>query len=74
METPLGSKRKFTVALYEAIGSMLFMYCILVSTADALAIAMSLFSMIVVLGSVSGGHFNPAVTIGVYIAKKEHYR
>lgn len=67
METKLGSNRKFTVALYEAIGTALFTYCIIVSTADAVAAALSLFAMIVIFGKVTGGHFNPAVTMGVLV-------
>lgn len=68
METKLGSNRKCTVMLYEALGTALFTYCLLVSTADAIAAAFSLFSMLIIFGSVSGGHFNPAVTVGVYIS------
>ena len=67
METKLGHKRKFVVTLYEGIGTALFTYCILVSTADALAAAFALFSMILIFGSVTGGHFNPAVTLGVLV-------
>ena len=68
METKLGNKRKFTVAIYEALGTLLFTYCILASTADAITTACALFSMVVIFGSVTGGHFNPAVTVGVYLA------
>jgi len=67
METKLGHKRKFTVTLYEALGTALFTYCILVSTADAIAASCALFAMIVLFGSVTGGHFNPAVTLGVLV-------
>ena len=55
------------MGIYEAFGTALFTYCILVSTANALAAAFSLFAMILIFGSVTGGHFNPAVTIGVLI-------
>jgi len=67
METKLGHKRKFIVTLYEAVGTALFTYCILVSTADAIAAACGLFAMIVIFGDVTGGHFNPAVTLGVLV-------
>jgi len=67
METKLGHDRKFLVAIYEAAGTALFTYCILVSTADAVAAALSLFAMIIIFGDVTGGHFNPAVTLGVLV-------
>lgn len=67
METKLGHNRKFVVTIYEAIGTALFTYCILVSTGDAIAGALALFAMIVIFGDVTGGHFNPAVTLGVLV-------
>ncbi len=67
METKLGHKRMFTVGIYECFGTALFTYCILVSSANAIAASFSLFAMILIFGSITGGHFNPAVTIGVFI-------
>ena len=67
METKLGFDRKFTVLIYEAIGTALYTYCILVSTADSVASVLGLFSVIIIFGDVTGGHFNPAVTLGVMI-------
>ena len=67
MEVPRGHDRKPLVALYELIGTALFVYMIVVSTGDALAVPLALFAMIVIFGGITGGHFNPAVTLGVYI-------
>ncbi len=67
METKLGHKRMCVVGIYEALGTALFTYCIIVSTANPVAAALGLFAMIVIFGSVTGGHFNPAVTIGVFM-------
>ena len=40
---------------------------ILVSTGDALAVPLALFAVVIIFGGITGGHFNPAVTLGVYI-------
>ena len=72
METPKGHDRKFLVCLFEFLGQIFFMYCATVagcSGSDWAGIAgpLALFAVINVFGSVSGGHFNPAVTLGVYV-------
>ena len=55
------------MAVYECIGTAFFIYLILISTGDAIAVPVALFSMIIIFGQVTGGHFNPAVTLGVYV-------
>lgn len=67
MEVQGGSQRKALVASYELIGTAIFVYMILVSTGDALAVPLALFTVIVIFGGITGGHFNPAVTLGVYL-------
>ena len=67
MEVEGGHDRKLLVALYELVGTAIFVYMIIVSTGDAFAVPLALYSMIVVYGGITGGHFNPAVTLGVYI-------
>lgn len=69
MEVPKGSERKMTVCLLELLGTALFVYGILINGADNAGVALSLFASVVLLGGVTGGHFNPAVTIGVYLAE-----
>ena len=68
MEVAGGSERKLLVCLYEAMGTALFVYCVLASVGNAYAVIMGLFASIIIFGGVTGGHFNPAVTLGVFIA------
>ena len=72
MEVKGGHDRKFTVALFEMLGTALFIYGIIM-TGTAATIPFSLFASILIFGAITGGHFNPAVTIGVYIAEGDHY-
>ena len=56
------------VCLYEALGTATLLIAInWTSGANPYAIAITIFAAIVVFGSVSGAHFNPAVTIAVLI-------
>ena len=73
METPRGHDRKGLVCAYEFLGEIFFMYIAIVSGGShsdktwGIAGPLALFSVINIFGGVSGGHFNPAVTLGVYI-------
>ena len=60
------------VASSELVGSALFVYMILVSKGDELAVPLALFAVILIFGGITGGHFNPAVTIGVYIKEGKY--
>ena len=72
METERGHDRKIMVCLFEFLGQIFFMYAATVggcSGSDTWGIGgpLALFAIINVFGSVSGGHFNSAVTLGVYV-------
>lgn len=59
------------------MGQIFFMYIVLVSSvtgSDAWGIAgpLALFVMINIFGSISGGHFNPAVTTGIFIREQKY--
>jgi len=67
MEVPRGNERKPLVAAYEMLGCAIFIYMILVSTGEELVVPLALFICILIFGGITGGHFNPAVTLGVYV-------
>lgn len=71
METTHGNKFKREVCIYECAGTALLVYAVNVSKADPVAICFSLFTAIMIAGPISGGHFNPAVTIGVFISQNK---
>jgi aquaporin Z len=66
MDFDKASKRRWLVCLYECFGTMLFITSIL-CTNNSSSIAFSLFASIIIFGGITGGHFNPAVTTGVFI-------
>ena len=55
--------------LAEFLGTMFFLYVIL-ATGDAVAIGLALMIVIFILGKVSGGNFNPAVSVMMAMAGK----
>lgn len=52
--------------LAEYIGTLFFLFVILF-TGQALPIGLALVIVILILGKFSGGHFNPAVTLMMYV-------
>ena len=77
METPKGHDRKFLVCLYEGLGVMFFTYLVIVSSvtgSDSWGITgpLALFVAINIFGGVSGGHMNPAVTLGIYVREAKY--
>jgi len=69
MEVEGASNYKLTVCLYELLGTAILVFNILVSGGNAIVGPFTVFSVILVLAPVTGAHFNPAVTIGVYISR-----
>ena len=76
MEVPAGKRNKMIVCIYEAIGTGLLVYSINIcgrgppegSPFGKFGISFTLFALILIAGPISGAHFNPAVTLGVYIS------
>ena len=55
--------------LVELIGTFVFL-SVIVKTGDAIPIGLALAAVIFMGGSVSGGHFNPAVSVMMYLHNK----
>jgi glycerol uptake facilitator-like aquaporin len=68
MEVELGKRFKAQLLIREFIGTAALLCAINVSGGNPFAIAGTIFSAIVILaGPLNGGHFNPAVTFGVFV-------
>lgn len=66
METDKGHERMWTVCALEFMGTAMFIFGIM-SQNLVLAIPFCLMAPVVIFGDITGGHFNPAVTLGVFI-------
>tara|TARA_Y100000992_G_C21268857_1_gene495489 strand:- start:1107 stop:1376 length:270 start_codon:yes stop_codon:yes gene_type:complete len=55
--------------LVEFLGTVFFLY-VIIATGDALAIGAALAVAILLGGAISGGHFNPAVSVMMAAAGK----
>ena len=65
MEVQGASKNKVVVCLFEMLGTALLVTALNWTGNDPFAMGAVLFVLYNIFGSVSGGHFNPAVTMGV---------
>ena len=77
METAKGSERKLLVCFNEFMGQIFFMYIVLVgavtgSNTYGISPALALFVVINIFGGISGGHFNPVVTLAVYTREQKY--
>ena len=59
------------VALYELLGTAFIMYAVVVTNGSYSAGISITLAMMVIAWNVSGGHFNPAITVGVYVSEKD---
>ena len=69
MEVSGGKNHKFSVLLVEFLGTAMLIATINFSSVSgelaASAIGILIFTQVVLYGHISGGHFNPAVTVAV---------
>ena len=77
MEVAGGGGNKFFVFLFELLGTAMLLISInWASTSDSIptAVGLTVFVCIQIFGPISGGHFNPAVTLGMLWKEgKEHF-
>jgi len=74
MEKPHGDKFILPVLLTELFGTMFLMLAVNLAGSDDLVASLAFFAIIVCSYEVSGGHLNPAISVGVYIAEKAYVR
>ena len=70
MEIKDGLRRKSLVMTCELLGTALLIYGAIM-TDNIATLPISLFASILVFGAISGGHFNPAYTLAVFIAEED---
>ena len=62
------AKNNLAACMYEMIGTALIMYAFMVEEGKLYPLATTLV-MMMAAWNISGGHFNPAITLSQYIAK-----
>lgn len=67
MEVPGGKNFKASVLMAEFLGTTCLLYAINLSGGNPVAIGITIAAQIFTYGPISGGHFNPAVTAGVFM-------
>lgn len=73
MEIVAAKDNKLIVFVYEALGTGLLLYAINLQNGELFGqfgIAFMLFALLLIGGPITGAHYNPAVTLGVYISNK----
>ena len=71
MEIKGGNKNKTIVMIYEALGTGILLYAINMTAEQPLGkfgVSFTIFALVLIGGPITGAHFNPAVTLGVYIS------
>jgi glycerol uptake facilitator-like aquaporin len=73
MEIEKAAKNKTIVFVYEFIGTAMLLYAINLQytfTFGVFGIGFVIFPLILIAAPITGSHFNPAITIGVYLSNR----
>jgi len=70
IETSLQSSRLWRSLGAEFIGTFLLVAVIIVSQGSAIAVMFALTGIVLLMGVISGAHFNPAITIGAWVTRR----
>lgn len=76
MEVPGGNNNKIVVCLSELIGTCFLLIAVNWGTCSGwtpICVGLTVYGMAQIFGPISGGHFNPAVSIGMYIKEIGKY-
>lgn len=55
--------------MYEFIGTFFLVACVNATMGNPACVGLTLFFLLLLAGPITGAHFNPSVTLGVYINK-----
>lgn len=70
VETALLSTRLWRSLAAEFIGTFLLVAIVIVSQGNAIAIMFALVGIVLLVGTVSGAHLNPAITVGAWVTRR----
>jgi len=66
-----GLKSYLWIALYEFLGTAIFLLGINFSDGNVAVVGLSLFIAAILSGRVGGGHYNAGVTIAIYLIERK---
>ena len=62
------SHKKFIVYIYEFLGTAIIMYSLMMSFGNYVLTCSVTLILMLIAWDVSGAHFNPAITLGVFVS------
>ena len=68
---PAGEKQRswYSIPLFEGMGTLLLTYFAITGSQEAIAISLAFFTCYLLFAPISRGHFNPCVTLGVWLGE-----